>query len=67
MLLYAEHGGAAGQEEKEKTSEEVHGCSEGEHTQGWCDRTLGIRYNGGKFILFIIYLTRLLHEYIALK
>lgn len=48
MLLYAEHGAAAGQEEKEKTSVEVHGCSEGEHTQDWCDRTLGIRYNGGR-------------------
>lgn len=30
--------GAARQEDKRKTSEEVHGGTEGEHDDGWCVR-----------------------------
>lgn len=30
--------GATGQEEKRKTKEEVHGCGDGGHASGWCDK-----------------------------
>lgn len=35
---------SVGRREKSKTTDKVHGCSEGGHAQGWCDRAkmLGI-------------------------
>lgn len=31
-------GGATREKEKRKTTKKIHGCSEGGHGEGWCDR-----------------------------
>lgn len=36
--VHRRDGGLELPEEKTKTTETIHGCSEGGHAEGWCDR-----------------------------